>query len=81
MENRTYKFFKGSPVYEFGYGLTYADITENWIDQNTVEVTNNGGYDTWYSVLQYEYIPHKSLKDFRKIYINQGEKQVIAFGK
>ena len=31
MENRTYKFFKGKPVYEFGYGLTYSNITENWI--------------------------------------------------
>lgn len=79
MENRTYKFFSGTPVYEFGYGLTYADITEKWIDENTVEVTNNGGYDTWYSVLQYEYIPHKSLKDFRKIHIKQCEKQIIAF--
>lgn len=79
MENRTYKFFKGTPVYKFGYGLTYADITENWIDENMVEITNNGGHDTWYSVLQYEYIPHRSLKNFSKIYIRCGESKIIKF--
>lgn len=26
MEGRTYKFFKGTPLYPFGYGLTYSDI-------------------------------------------------------
>ena len=79
MENRTYRFFKGTPVYAFGHGLTYSDISENWIDENTVEITNSGNYDTYYSVLQYEYIPHKSLKDFKKIYIKKGEKQTIKF--
>ncbi len=42
MENRTYKFFKGTPVYEFGDGLTYSDITEKWTDENTVVIKNNG---------------------------------------
>jgi len=79
MKNRTYKFFKGTPVYPFGHGLTYSDITENWIDDNTVEVINNGDYDTYYSILQYEYVPHKSLKDFKKIYIRRDEKKIIKF--
>ena len=26
MENRTYKFFKGKPLYPFGYGLSYGNI-------------------------------------------------------
>lgn len=26
MENRTYRFFKGKPLYEFGYGLSYTDF-------------------------------------------------------
>lgn len=26
MENRTYKFFTGKPLYPFGYGLSYGDI-------------------------------------------------------
>lgn len=79
MENRTYKFFKGTPVYEFGYGLTYSDIKENWIDENTVEVSNEGNYDTAYSVLKFEYIPHKNLCGIKKIFIKKGEKIKVTF--
>lgn len=79
MENRTYKFFKGEPLYQFGYGLTYSEISENWIDENTVEITNNGRYDTSYSVLKYEYIPQKSLCGIKKVFIKCGEKLKISF--
>ncbi len=79
MRNRTYRFFKGTPVYEFGHGLTYADICENWIDKNTVEIVNNGNFDTEYSVLQYDYVPHKTLKNIKKIHIKKGEKKTIIF--
>ncbi len=79
MENRTYKYFKGTPVYEFGHGLTYSEITENWTDENTAQITNSGKFDTYYSVLQFEYIPHKSLKNFKKIFIKQGETQTVKF--
>ncbi len=79
MENRTYKFFKGTPVYEFGHGLTYSDITENWLDENTVELKNNGEYDVNYSVLKFEYIPHKNLCGFKKQFIRAGEAVTIKF--
>lgn len=69
MEDRTYKFFTGTPVYSFGQGLTYSDITENWLDDKTVEVENRGEVDTAYSVLRYEYIPHKNLCGFKKIFL------------
>lgn len=81
MENRTYKFFKGKPVYEFGYGFTYSNITENWIDDKTVEIENKGYIDTAYSVLRYEYIPHKNLCGFKKIFLKAGEKKNISFYK
>ncbi|MBQ4086645.1 MAG: glycoside hydrolase family 3 C-terminal domain-containing protein [Clostridia bacterium] len=79
MENRTYKFYQGTPVYEFGYGLTYSDIKETWIDENTVEVTNAGNFDTAYSVLKFEYIPHKNLCGFKKIFLKKGESQTVSF--
>ena len=79
MKNRTYKFFEGKPVYPFGFGLTYSDITENWIDDNTVEIINSGEYDTMYSVLKYEYIPHKNLCGFKKIFIKKKESVIVKF--
>ena len=79
MENRTYKFYKGTPVYDFGYGLTYSDISEKWIDENTVEVTNNGGFDTGYSVLKFIYKPNKALSGFKKIFLKKGETKTVKF--
>lgn len=88
MENRTYKYFSGTPVFEFGHGLTYSDISENWIDENTVEITNNGPFNTAYSVLKFEtpapdknkkLNPKKLLRDFAKINLKVGEKKTVKF--
>lgn len=81
MENRTYKFFKGKPCYEFGHGLTYSAVNEKWLDENTVEIENKGPYDTMYSVLKFDYIPYKSLVGFEKVFIRNGEKKTIVFEK
>lgn len=79
MENRTYKFFKGEALYPFGYGLTYGQVKENWISENEVEVTNEGGMDTSYAVLKFKTEPHKELVDFKKIFIRVGEKITVKF--
>jgi len=79
MENRTYKFFKGKCVYDFGHGLTYSEIKENWIDENTVEIVNNGKYDTGYSVLKFEYIPHKNLCGIKRVFVRSGESVTVRF--
>lgn len=79
MENRTYKFFKGSPLYPFGHGLTYTQVKENWTDENTVELYNSGEYDTAYSVLKFEYIPHKNLCGIKKVFLKKGEKLMVKF--
>ena len=79
MENRTYKFFKGTCVYDFGHGLTYSRITETRLDDNTIEVTNHGPYDTDYSVLKFEYIPHKNLCNFKSIHLRAGETLQVSF--
>lgn len=79
MKNRTYKFFEGEPVYPFGHGLNYSEIVEKYIDKDTVELTNKGEYDTAYSVLKYEYLPYKSLVDFKKVFIRSGETIKVKF--
>ena len=79
MDNRTYKFFQGTPVYPFGHGLTYSKITENWLDDNTVELRNEGDFDTDYVVLKFEYIPHKNLCGFRRVHLNKGDVLTVTF--
>jgi beta-glucosidase len=57
MENRTYRYFRGEPLYAFGYGLSYTTyaygtprISRNKMRKNgsvtvTVPVTNTGSRD------------------------------------
>jgi beta-glucosidase len=78
MENRTYKFFKGDPLYQFGHGLTYSEIVEKRVG-NTVEISNNGGYDVNYTVLDFEYIPHKNLRGFQKVFVEKGTTKTVEF--
>ena len=79
MQNRTYKFFGGKCVYEFGHGLTYSDIRETWMDENTVELHNKGEYDTDYSVLKFDYMPHKTLTAFKCVHICAGQTLTVTF--
>ena len=79
MENRTYKFFKGEPLYPFGYGLTYGEVTETWEDENTAVVTNRGTMPVRYAVLQFETVPHKKLRGFRKLLLQSGETVRVEF--
>ncbi len=81
MENRTYKFFRGTPLYPFGHGLTYSEIAEEQVDDNTVKLMNKGPFDTWYSVLKFEYIPHKNLCGFQKVFLKKGETVTIKFDR
>lgn len=57
MKNRTYRYFEGTPLYPFGFGLTYSDCCVNAMSISkadgefsgvdvTVKVKNNGSVDT-----------------------------------
>lgn len=57
MKNRTYRYFEGTPLYPFGFGLTYSDcfVTSMSVEKPdgefdgvnvTVNVKNNGSVDT-----------------------------------
>lgn len=78
MKGRTYRYFEGTPVYEFGYGLTYSTIEEKWLDRDTVELKNTGGFDTAYSVLKFDHLPEKTLVGFKKIFLKAGEKLTLT---
>ena len=79
MENRTYKFFKGEPLYPFGFGLTYGEVTENWEDARTVVLENRGTMPVRYAVLRFETVPHKNLRDFKKVLLQPGETLRVTF--
>ncbi len=79
MENRTYRFFKGKPLYPFGYGLSYTEFEEEWLDENTLRVTNAGKYDSGFVALKYSTSDQRQLVDFRKVFIKKSETVYVNF--
>ncbi|MCL2867383.1 MAG: glycoside hydrolase family 3 C-terminal domain-containing protein, partial [Clostridia bacterium] len=88
MKNRTYRYFKGEPLYPFGYGLTYTNVTVNNARADTdgcetrvwVSLDNKGAMDTE-EVIQV-YIkdetspfapPNPVLCAFKRVFLKAGE--------
>jgi len=92
MANRTYRYFKGAPVYPFGYGLSYTsfkysepEISNGATVTVSVEVTNSGDMDGDEVVQLYlsnkrDFVtPLQALKGFKRINIKAGETQKVEF--
>ena len=92
MSGRTYRYFKGEPQYEFGYGLSYTQFgysgmkTEQTRDTLFVEftLTNTGRKNGEEAVQLYvkeeshrERAPVKSLKGFQRVFLKAGEQKKI----
>ena len=84
MENRTYRYYTGTPLYPFGYGLTYGDCSVLTLsaskDRAAVSVVNNSCRDTDEVLELYlrdEKSPdapaHPVLCGFRRIHLGAGE--------
>ncbi|MBQ4064747.1 MAG: glycoside hydrolase family 3 C-terminal domain-containing protein [Clostridia bacterium] len=81
MKGHTYRFFEGEPLYPFGYGLTYADIAEEWLSETEVKVTNRSDFAADYSVLCFEKkVPH-ALCDFKHLRLEGGQTVTVSFEK
>ncbi|WP_291588001.1 glycoside hydrolase family 3 protein [Bacteroides sp.] len=88
VKNRTYQYFEGKPLYEFGYGLSYTNfkykkksITQS---NDTVDITFNlsnvGKYDGDEVAQVYvrypetgTYMPLKQLKGFSRVHLKKGK--------
>ena len=94
MENRTYRYYTGKPVYSFGYGLSYTDfefknLTKNFEKPDdkdkklSFQVTNIGEYDGVATAEVYikaldKEAPLFSLKAVAKVELKKGESKNIT---
>ena len=95
MDGRTYRYFKGKPLYPFGYGLSYTtfgydNLTLDGPMTTSSEITvkadvKNLGKAAGDEVVQL-YVsrdgkdePIRSLKGFKRIHLNPGERKTVSF--
>lgn len=87
MTNRTYRYFKGEPLYPFGYGLSYTsfEIAEPQYINNKVRVrVKNTGKKEGTEVVQV-YMrntadtegPQKTLRAYKRVNLKAGESKMI----
>ncbi|MFL5774479.1 MAG: glycoside hydrolase family 3 C-terminal domain-containing protein [Flavisolibacter sp.] len=95
MENRTYRYFKGTPLYGFGYGLSYTTFTYEQLKtiragnnlKVTVKITNTGNMggeevaELYVSSQgsQTMRTPIRSLKGFQRIFLSPRSSKTVSF--
>ncbi|MBV9084248.1 MAG: glycoside hydrolase family 3 C-terminal domain-containing protein, partial [Acidobacteriaceae bacterium] len=90
MNGRTYRFFRGKPMYPFGYGLSYSDFRYSELSAKRA----SGGYEVTASVRNISsregdevaqlYLTdaegvHPELRGFKRIHLRPGETNVLHF--
>ena len=85
MEGKTYRYFRGTPLYAFGYGLSYTTFeygeakVKGTSHKVTVPVTNTGSVDgdevvqIYVKALDNPEAPIKSLKGFKRVNVPAGK--------
>ena len=88
MNNRTYRYFAGTPLYPFGYGLSYtsfsiADASDCGTGEVSAEIINTGsrGGDALiqvYVACSSPFAPrHPRLCGFRRVSLEPGERKTV----
>lgn len=87
---RTYQFFKGKPLYPFGYGLSYSDfrysnlsVRHNGSTYSVTATVFNSGTSDGDEVVQL-YLTRTGglepkLRGFKRLHFRAGEKQDVSF--
>lgn len=86
--DRTYQYFKGSPLYPFGYGLSYTSFRYSDLrktaDGYEVKVTNTGGRtgDEVVQLYAHQRVsrdkqPLKQLEAFQRVTLKPGETRTV----
>ncbi|MBQ8454361.1 MAG: glycoside hydrolase family 3 C-terminal domain-containing protein [Bacteroidaceae bacterium] len=88
MEGHTYRFFRGEPLYPFGYGLSYSTFTygkPRFADGRlTLSVTNKSKRDGTETVLVYINKvgdadgPIRTLRAFQRVEVAAGSTQTVS---
>jgi beta-glucosidase len=93
MKDRTYRYFKGEPLYSFGFGLSFSNFEYSSLNAKRTEkgaeihatVKNTSARDGDEVVQLYvsggteEQAPLRSLRAFQRIHLRAGESRQVTF--
>jgi beta-glucosidase len=93
MKGRTYRYFKGEPLYPFGFGLSYSNFEYSSLNAKRTQkgaeiratVKNTSARDGDEVVQLYvsgsseEQAPLRSLRAFQRIHLRAGESRQVTF--
>ena len=94
MKGRTYRYYAGTPVYPFGYGLSYTHFKYGSVSavgtpdkgiQVTTQVTNDGQRDgnevaeLYITPPSFDGAPHLALRGFSRIELKRGATRTVTF--
>ncbi|MDR3207292.1 MAG: glycoside hydrolase family 3 C-terminal domain-containing protein, partial [Oscillospiraceae bacterium] len=86
MKNRTYRYFKGEPLYPFGFGLSYATFALSGFKAGretcAVTVENTGAVSARQTVQIYVETPGtkevRTLAGIAKVFLDPGERREVT---
>ena len=93
MKNRTYRYFKGEPLYPFGYGLSYSNFAYSGLNAKrtaggaeiSATVKNTSAHEGDEVVQLYiggdadADAPIRNLRGFQRIHLKPGESRQVKF--
>lgn len=94
MENRTYKYYEGTPLYPFGYGLSYTDFRYDSLTlsrnkdglaisatiENLGEITADEVVQVYLSMPDAPTeVPQRELVAFKRVTIKSGRQEKVQF--
>jgi beta-glucosidase len=93
MQGRTYRYFKGTPVYPFGFGLSYTTFSYSPMKVNRgsdsvtvrTKISNNGRVDgDEVAQLYLEFpnspgVPRLAMRGFERVHLAAGESKSLEF--
>lgn len=94
MKGRTYRYFTGTPVYSFGYGLSYTKFSYGPLKVDgtaekglrvTADITNTGARagdevaELYLTPPSFEGAPRLALRGFKRVNLKAGEHKTVTF--